>query len=142
MTGEETGPLWSRQVPRRAFLGAATLGGAAVLGAGCGGTSKKEREAKLVPPNHPDLIRVSTVYTPYSSGLLPALARSFEEASTISLSNPAQVSMTKDFYGHAATITLRDPYANSGPNLNGYETVFSADVILAYSACFVTFDVY
>ncbi len=80
--GDDEGRLKPGQLGRRTFLGLATLGGAAVVGAACTPTStpgaKLAASDEISPAKHPDLIRVATVYTPYSSGLLPMLAQSFE----------------------------------------------------------------
>lgn len=72
---------------RRRFMGLAALGGTAALAAACSsgsGGAKQGGSGSTLPvttkPKRPDLVRVTTVFTPYSSGLLPHLVPAFEKA--------------------------------------------------------------
>jgi ABC-type tungstate transport system permease subunit len=68
-------------------MGLAALGGTAAFAAACSsgsGGAKQGGSSSTLPvttkPKHPDLVRVSTVFTPYSSGLLAHLVPAFEKA--------------------------------------------------------------
>jgi ABC-type tungstate transport system permease subunit len=95
-------------VERRDLFRLAALGGTAALVSACTSTSGKPAAKKVTPPKHPDLVRVVTVFTPYTSGLLGRLVPGFEAA------HPklrVQVSATNDVFtpaidGHADLVIV------------------------------------
>lgn len=92
----------SPSIGRRQFVGLAALSGTAVAIAACSGGSSGPKQGgtnstlpTVTKPKYPNLVRVTTVFTPSSSGLLGHLIPAFERA------NPhlrVQVTATNDVF--------------------------------------------